>query len=361
MRPGEWIPITLLGSILLSASPVRAQQTASVPSPSSVSSPSNSTPSPLARWIDLPTGLVAIRSKSFQASNTDFINLGQYYLLAAGQLKLDREGSWGIRFAAGTGRAFTAGWNATGIGAGDFFGGIYLKQLFLSSTPIHGLEVQIGGIGFNRGESTEITSYNNNGYLMGERVRLKFPHQLFFNDISFTAAYIGDIDTPNVIARFHRLDSSNYYQFLAARQFGKKISLSADLTSHSGTGTLREAVKLNLKVTHYLDDLLFENYQRLNSNPEWGCAVTLQRSISRVNLAGGYADIDPFYGIWNTDRMGRGKRIFLTPKVNLWRELSFSFYFTQAFDNDFPVTNQTRFDFILNYDFQKTLHRAGIF
>jgi hypothetical protein len=335
-----------------------AQQTQSVPQ---ATSPALASSSPsLSRWLNVQTGLLAARYKGAKSSDQLFINQLQYNFQMLGQFKLDREGRWGIDFAAGTGRAFSSSWNPTGVGFGDFVTNIYLKQLYLQALPWKGVELHFGGIGFNRGESTENTSYSNNGYMMGERLRLKLPRKLYFDEISAATAFLGDIATPNIFRRFDGLSQINYHQFLVAKRFNQRAAFSVDYTSHEGVKTLRQAVKFNLKAFRFADDLLYENYQRVNVNPDWGWSLTWQKAFSRISLAGGFASIDKDYGPWNSDRLGRGRRVFFSPKVSLWHEFGLAGFFTQAFANDFPVANYTRFDFMLTFDFPKALHRAGI-
>lgn len=347
--------IVLIGFL---AAPVCAQQTQSPLQSTQVADPVSSPR--LSRWLNIQTGLLAARYKGAESLDQPYINQLQYNFQTLGQFKFDRIGRWGVIFAAGTGRSFSTSWNPTGVGTGDLVTNIYLKQLHLLASPCRGVELHFGGIGFNRGESTENTSYSNNGYMMGERIRLRFPRQLYFDEISVTTAFLGDILTPNIFRRFEGLSRINYLQFLIAKRFHDRMAFSADYTSHEGVRTLRQGVKFNLKGFRCADDLLFENYQRLNENPDWGWSLTLQKAFSRISLAGGFASIDKDYGPWNSDRLGRGRRVFFSPRVALWREFGLAGFFTQAFANDFPVTNRTRFDFILTYDFQKALHRAGI-
>jgi hypothetical protein len=340
------------------AAPLWAQQSQSPLPNTPIADPVPSPP--LSRWLNIQLGLLAARFKAAKSSEQIVIKQLQYNFQTVGQFKFEPEGRWGLNFAAGTGRAFTFSWNPTGVGTGNLATNVYLKQLYLLASPYRGVELHFGGIGFNRGVSTEYTSYSNNGYMMGERIRLKFPRRLFFDEVSVTTAYLGDVITPNVFRRFDRLSQINYQQFLIAKGVNKRVALSADYTSHEGVRVLRQAVKVNLKGFRYADNFLFENYQRLNANPDWGWSFILQKEFSRINLAGGFASIDKDYGPWNSDQLGRGRRVFISHRISLWREFGLAAFFTQAFANDFPVANHTRFDFILTYDFQKALHRAGV-
>jgi hypothetical protein len=69
-----------------------------------------------------------------------------------------------------------------------------------------------------RGESTEITGYDNDAYLTGQRVSVKRPKDLFFDEVSVTFAYLGDLTTPSITNRYHRLDEVNYRHLLASKK-----------------------------------------------------------------------------------------------------------------------------------------------
>jgi hypothetical protein len=332
------------------------------PDSANTPSPQPARTSPLARWLEVQTGTMAARYKGAEPSGGEWINQLQYYFLARGKFKLDPKGLYHVGFRVSTGRAFTFSWNSTGIGAGDLVTNFYVKELFFSASPFNGLEIQVGGIGFNRGESTEITSYSNNGYLMGERILLHRPDRLFFDEISLTGAFLGDLAKPSVFERFHRISRMNYHQFLVLKKIHKNVSLSADYSFQDGVETLRQGVKITLPKNPLLDWFNFENYQRVDVQPNWGCAFTLQKTpVPKITLAGGFANVDQNYGTLNSDRLGKGKRLFLGATYNFYRDFSLGGGTTKAFGNDFPVPNAARAELILMYDFQKALKRAKVF
>lgn len=316
---------------------------------------------PLSRWLELQTGTLGIRYKRAAASDYPWIYQFQYQVQTRGRFKFDRRGRYSAGFRLSTGDVFSFSWNSTGAGAGNPSMRIYLKELFLMAAPWKSLGIQFGGIGINRGESTEITSYSNNGYLMGERIVLHRPDKLFFDEISATAAYLGDQESPGVVGRVHRLASMNYHQFLVAKRVSERFSFSADYTFQDGIETLRQGLKAYPRKNRYVDFLLFENYQRLDYHPAWGCALSVQKNLFRgLSITGGFVDIDKDYVNWNADRLGRGKRVFMAANYNFWREFSAIVFAGKAFANDFPVINAARFDLILSYDFLRALQRANL-
>jgi hypothetical protein len=140
----------------------------------------------------------------------------------------------------------------------------WVRQLYFQAKPVDGVEFQYGSLPINKGVNTEVTSYDDDGYVAGARLSLKMPKRLFFDEISYTHAYLGDIVTPNFFRRYDRLTTSNYRQFLVAKNVGTRAQVSGDFTYHDSVKTLREAVKVNTKEAKVVDNVRFETYQRLN-------------------------------------------------------------------------------------------------
>src|SRR5438876_10535501 len=107
-------------------------------------------------------------------------------------------------------------------------------------------------------QSTEITSYADDAYIMGQRLILHRPKQLFFDEIAVTYAFLGDYNTPNINKRYYRLKHSNYHQFMVGKKIGGRAAFSTDYTSHEGWDVLREALKVNIPESKVLDSVRFE-------------------------------------------------------------------------------------------------------
>ena len=101
-------------------------------------------------------------------------------------------GHYALNAGVFSGASNTSSWNNTGMGTGVPARDLHLKQLYLRPRLSIGLEFQYGGIYVVRGEGTEITTYDNDCYLTGQRVTVKRPKQLWFDEISATQAYLGD-------------------------------------------------------------------------------------------------------------------------------------------------------------------------
>jgi hypothetical protein len=335
------------------------------------------------RWFDLNALSYGARYRSvLDVDGARSFDQGQERFIADGKFKFDPDGRYGIGWHLSSGRYFN--WAYAGfIGGGQvgfinateqnmspeqlyimnvapfqpgFFNSdgaaVYFRQAFLTAQPIKGIEVQFGGLGIDRGVNTEATSYDDDGYIDGERISIRRPKQLFFSELSFTRAYIGDSYTPNFFARGDELAISNYRQYLARKDFGKRVSASADYTySEPQFGafylkTVREAVLANIHESKAFDTVRYEAYQRLNSGnyatgypfpSGHGSALTVSKNFfNHASVEAGYADIDLNYitnmgldvqalilGLTvNGDQYGVGNRWFVRPTIPLTKAVS---------------------------------------
>lgn len=347
---------TLLGAALLASSAAVFAQSAPTVAP--VAPPA----APTSRWFDLQTATLSARYRFVDdsASHTVY-NQVQDKELFRGMFKIDAEGDYGVVVQAGSGPSFTSSWNETGIGTGAPRTNLYVKQFYFTAKPVEGVELQYGGLGINRGVSTEITSYDNDGYVVGERATVRRPKALYFDEVSVTYGYLGDLAQPSVFDRFHRLNSSNYHQFLVSKSFGKRATVSADYTFAGGVETLRQAARFDVKESKVLDSARFEVYERTDVAKDAGFAVTVEKKIDRLTLGGGFADIDPNYGGLNGDFYNRGRRVFVTASEKLPAGFSLNAFYGRAVGNAFAVTNRDRCDVFVSYDLVPALHKLGHF
>ena len=167
------------------------------------------------------------------------------------------------------------------------------------------MEFQYGGIGINRGVNSEMTSYDDDGYLTGGRVSIKRPKNLFFDEVSVTYAYLGDQFKPNFFRRTSRVNHSNYHQFLVRKKIGTRADVSADYTFQDRVDMMREAVKVDVKESKVLDSFRFELYQRIGDNTfvgepgvfkaGMGFAIQGDKAINKKLSVNGYSQIDNAY------------------------------------------------------------------
>lgn len=392
----------------------------------SANSPTTSQAPPeckLCRWIDLKTASISFRYRTItDGQDTRTYNQLQHRELLDIAFKFDPAGRYTINAHGSSGYYFNWAYAGTYVGGTSqealykyadknhipraFFDNLGLKaegsnfwfrQLYFQARPVNGLEIQYGGLPILRGENSEITTYDDDGYIVGGRVSIKSPKKFFFDEMSVTYAYLGDIVTPNLFRRGERFKQSNYHQFLLAKKIGSRLSASGDYTWHDGVHTLHEAIRVNVKESKVLDLVRFETYQRLNdfhgltsvpvvapfsAKADWGYGLYAEKAITpRFTLGGGFNDIDfnhttspnvlppnSFFFILNGDRMGVGKRLYLTTNIKLSDEFSLSAFAAKAVDVppvnsplDPVLWNKTHINFAINWDFRKTLKRTGIF
>jgi hypothetical protein len=347
------------------------------------------------RWLDFGSFNYGARYRStFDTNGARTFDQGQQHLVADGKFKFDEQGRYGIGFHLSSGRYFN--WSyADFIGGGQhqfvqdaeakmtpyqlyifnvlppssgFYnsggGQLYLRQLFLAAELVHGIEFQFGGLAINHGVNSEATSYDDDGYMSGERVTVRRPKQAWLSEISYTRGYLGDLYTPNFFARGERLSRSNYWQILGRKDFGKRIAVSADYTYTTPEGaafflkTSREAILADVHQSKVIDQVRFEAYQRINAGefaPGFpfpsakGYAVTLSRNFkNRFAMDAGVADIDVDYitnlgvnvqalilGLTvNGDQYGVGRRYFVRPAIPLTRYASLVGNYSHVFDTN---------------------------
>ncbi|MFN2502197.1 MAG: hypothetical protein ABR530_09310 [Pyrinomonadaceae bacterium] len=313
------------------------------------------------RWVDIEAVSLSTRYRLVKNSaGVTTNNQQQWQIAARGRFKFDKRGRYSVYAGLFTGNAINSGWNNTGLGTGDLQTKLYVKQLFLQAKPGGGVDMQFGSIAVNNGENTEITGYDNDVYITGERVTLRRPKDVYFDEVSATFAFLGDNNRPSVFRRFRHLNKSNYHQFLVRKQVTKRVGFSADYTFESGRDTLRQAVRVKVPETELVDVVLFENYQRVSPDVGYGFNLSGEKAATKkLTINGGFARIDR--PMLNADRFPPGKRLYLGGSFKLSREFSVSSIIIQGVGR-LPTlqTPRTRFELILTYNFVQTLRRLKL-
>lgn len=319
-------------------------------------------PSKLSRWFEFQTGTLGTRYRYVEDSKgVRTANQWQYTGQFKGRFKFDAKGRASVTMVFATGNAFTGGWNNTGVGTGDLVRMWPLKQLHFAAIPLAGVEASFGGIGFVRGESTEITTYDNDGYLSGERISVKRPKSLYFDDIAFTSAFLGNTSTPAFWDRWESLgESRNYFQYFASKIINKSVATSADYTRQFGVGIFRAAVSAKTSKARVADAVRYEQYVRGGPKTGNGFAVFGEKNITkRLNAGFGFANIDANDGSLNADRFGKGKRIYETMSLKVTPEFSFQLFMGQAVANDYAISSKYRIDIVGSYNALGAIQRHG--
>lgn len=313
------------------------------------------------RWFEFDQLSAATRYHYIRNANrTINSNNVQWQFIAKFRVKFDRQNKYGVAANFATGSAITTLWNATGWGTGKFQDNVNLRQLYVYAKPTKSVEVQAGGLYFNYGESTEATTYDNDGYITGERLIIRSPKKLYFDEVSVTYARLADLTTPNVFRRFKHFNKQNYHQFLVRKQAGKYVSFSADYTFESGIDTLHQAVRFKIPKGHIFDAVLFENYERVDPDTNYGFNLYGEKKLGRMfTLSGGFADIH--IRALNSDRFPPGKRFYISNIIRFSPEFSLTTQFTQGVGFIAPTVHRTRLDIIFNYNILETLKRTKLF
>jgi hypothetical protein len=314
--------------------------------------------------VDLQAAIVQARYRRMESSaDTVLANHMQDSVLLRGRVKFDAKGHYGLTGSFQTGPTFTGSWNNVGWGTGGpRTTGIYLKHLFLTAAPVTGLDLSYGSIGFVRGEASEITSYDNDGYMLGGRVTVRRPKALFLDDISYSQGFFGDPAEPAFSDRYSNFGVVNFHQVVGIKRFGRLFAFSGDYTNQDGAGTVRAAARFRTPRMRVIDGIRYEQYCRVQRLPACGLGATVDKALGRrVIVGGGYANVDPDFGGVNGDRYTRGQRVFEQVTVRVFRDFTVSGFATQAFDNSFAIANTRRVDLVVTYNALGPIRRAGWF
>jgi hypothetical protein len=344
-----------------------------VAAPSAAQSPAATTPStaapsstapPLRRWFEIQSFTASTRYR-FIESNSDVVSSNdlQYKEAFRARVNADAQHRYTLNIGVFSGSGFTSSWDNTGLGISDGdYHSHYVKQLYGAAIPVPGLEVQAGGLYVVRGETTEYTSYDEDSYLVGERVSVRRPREIFLDEVTVTRGMLGTTSTPNLFKRWDGFSHPNYTQVLTTKRFSPMVAGSLDYSTQAGADTIRAAVSLRFKASAPLQGLRYEMYRRVNAHPAGGFVLTAERTVSKqLRLQGGYATVDERYGNVNADRIQHGRRVFAVANIALAGPLSASLFATQALDAPYAISNRTRFDAILQYDVLAALKKTGKF
>ncbi len=275
------------------------------------------------------------------------------------RFKFDTQARYTVNVGVFTGTSFISGWNATGVGTGDGVATHSIKQLFVSAQPTPELEFQLGSTSPARGESTDITTYDEDAYVTVARMSVKRRSDYFFDDITTTVGHLGDPTHVSIFGREYRL---NYYQAQVSRRFSPRLAASVDFSRVDGINTWRPAALIRVAESRVVDQVRLEIYHRDDEEAATGFAVFGEKQvIPRLRVTAGYADIDPRYGNLNSDRFFSGKRAFGTLAVPITAELNVQFFSGHAVGDNPPLPLKRRTELVVNYNFIPLVRRSGWF
>lgn len=328
------------------------------------------TPAPsIRRWLDVQSVHVGSRFRWYKNSQEQLRSSNlQWQSQLRGRFLFDRAGRYAIGTFASTGASFPSSWNNTGAALGDYQGPFNIKQLFFAAEPAKGLQFEVGGLHLNRGELGEHITYDNDAYIVGERVTYR-PAKKRVTQVSATVGYFGgsDYNEVNVFKRFERMDEFNYGQALVGFTLHPRVAASVDYTYEDGRDIFREGVNVRMPSTVKLLTLLkFEAYQRPSGEDGYGFNVSGDVRYKRYSVTAGVMSVDQFYGTptgqpYNGDRYENGTRQYTIHTFQITPEIQFVIYQTEAFATDFPINLKHRFDALVTFNPTAWLKRKGVF
>jgi hypothetical protein len=381
----------------------------------------------LDRWLTLNEMSYSMRYRAVTDINgAHEFNQGQERSIIDGRFKFDEQGKYALAFHASSGKYFNwayadfmGGGNkqafalsqasataaeqvkfgrAEGLDAANYLasqssGGwsFYVRQLYADVEPVKGFEFQGGGLGIDRGAASEITTYDYDGYITGERLLIKRPKELFLDEISVTYAYLGDLFKPNLFARLETFEHSDYHQFLLRKRFAKRVDASFDYTWQNAANMLHEDALVNVKESKVVDTVRIEYYERLNGiyypnvphiatffrTGGNGYAFTFDKKVKRGSMEAGFDSYDLQSGALtqvgvlgvmgmaiNGDQYGQGKRYFARPIIQITPYLSAQGYITRLWGTQSDPTqliwNKQAVNAGLVWDIKKTISRDKV-
>jgi hypothetical protein len=352
------------------ASPESAQRPEAppppLPQPPATPGPSPAAKATLARWLELQSATLNLRYRYVNTSaGVVTTNQVQHREALRGRFRFDAPGRYALNFGIFTGVRFSSGWDNTSWGINDAQKNLAFKTLYATAQPWKGVEAQLGGLQIVKGESTEITSYDEDGYITGERFTVRRPDMLLFDEISVTSAHFvggtGPAYVP-VSKRFPRFGNQNYQQYLVDKKIGTRAAVSTEYTRELGRITWRQALNLKVREARVVDSIIVEVYERTKGDPGHGFAITADKVLTKtVSVNGGYASIDRQHGPLNSDRFNIGDRAFVMVTYTFSPQLLASVFITTAVGTNGALPQRTLSNSVVTYNVMPLLKRSGLF
>ena len=327
--------------------------------------PVSSTRTKMARWFELQNATLNLRYRFIDTTAGRITtNQLQHRETIRGRVKFDKSAKYAWNFGVFTGTRFSSGWDNTGWGIADAQKNFAFKASYFSAIPVPGVEAQYGGLYILKGESSELTTYDDDGYVIGQRVSVKRPKQFYLDEISATVGYLAADPRDIPISRRTKYlnDTPNYRHFLVDKKFGRRAGVSTDFTYADGAKTWRQGLNLKTPELRVVDTVILELYERVNRTVDQGFAVTFDKAVhKKLSVNWGYASIDPAYGILNADRFQIGNRAFAMVIFTISPEFLASAFITRAIGNDIPLPQRTLSNIVFTYNVIPALKRMGLF
>jgi hypothetical protein len=352
-------------SLAIFPSIARADQTGPIPvqSGAPVQSTAKATPPDpvFGRWLDIDAAAISLRYRLVRGTSDTRFNQAQTQDVLRGRVKFDSAARFAVGFTVQSGSGFPSSWNNTGLGTGDRRSSIFLKHLFADVTPVRGVEIQYGGLGLARSENTEMTAYDNDGYIVGGRASVRRPKDVFFDEITVTAAYLGDLTTSNVFTRLEHLDRHNFTQVLVAKKVNAHVQASTDYVDDDLEGGVWRAAGRFTIGARFVDSLRAEYGVRVTEGPhDTAAGVTGEKTVGKVLFFAGISRVGRLMAVLNGDRYAEGTHIFTGGSWRLPADLVAGWFLSGELSGPRPSNNRMRLDLVVGWNALSTMRRARL-
>jgi len=351
------------------------------------------------RWFELKKAEISFRVRYIDgvpASQRHSTNL-QHRELFEGRVKFDKDAKYTLNLRASTGYYFTRSFAETGVGLPwnqDEGWNIYLRHLYFAAKPVKGLEIQYGSMPFATGAMEENLTWDTDAYVAGQRLTVRRPDKIFFDEATVTLGYVGDLFTPNVFRRLHRLGEVNYRQYLVTKNLGSRAVITAEYESKNGTlstdkktpvnvQTIHAGVKFNAKGSRFADRAWLEFYRRVAPEAGWGFNFHAEKGFmsDRLVIGYGYTQVDKAWqnlydvqdwavtpkksptkgmapgGSPSGEKWTRGNHPFFTINYKLTPELSLFAFANHDYATSFAHGSASQMNAGVAFDLLKTMQK----
>lgn len=306
--------------------------------------------------------LAAMRFR-FTENSADRVTVSdlQWQTQLRGRLLFDQAGRYHVGSFVTTGPTFRSGWNYSGAGLNREAHPLQVRHLYFGAAPIKALELQVGGLAVNRGELADVIASDNDSFFIGERATLR-PARGPITQVSISAGRFDAVREPDFFVQLGDASDLNYGQALVGFKLGARASASVDYTYENGRDILREGITFRAPSdVKPLTQVRLELYQRVDPDRAQGYNASADLRLGKLTATVGVMATDRNYGPFNGDRYELGSRVYYVVNYPLTPEFALQLYHTRAFEIDFPITLEQRFDFIVSYNPTAYLKRKGVF
>jgi len=298
--------------------------------------------------IEVERGVLGVRARVTDAGTAPSRTVIQYQLLQAARLSVGRATRLALRAGVGTGTGFLGGWNATGLADGTETWSLYLEQLSLELATKGGLAVSAGGIAPDQGFISELTGFDNDGYLVGVRVAASWPRGIL-GKLSLTLGDLGDLDRSAVAHRLRRFGRVSHGALMATGRLGS-VGVTTQVSFLDG----QTALQLGSRWASGRWSVRAEGYARSDSGRGAALAVGV-KPFQRLEFQGGVVDVRG--STLNGDRYGPGRHLFASLSLRLGRDYELGGFAQGRSGSSEGLAS--RFDLVFRANFAAALGLVG--